>query len=135
MLERSKWELQPQLERRTRRSQALPTHTQVLLALRFLASGSFQHVIGDTAGVTQASISRVLDRICTVLSDKSVQEIKMPPTNIERRRIARKFLRIQNFPRVIGAIDGTHVAIKAPSVDEALYFNRKRYHSLNIQLV
>ncbi|XP_050707668.1 putative nuclease HARBI1 [Eriocheir sinensis] len=59
----------------------------------------------------------------------------MPPTNIERRRIARKFLRIQNFPRVIGAIDGTHVAIKAPSVDEALYFNRKRYHSLNIQLV
>lgn len=43
-------ELQPQLERRTRRSQALPTHTQVLLALRFLASGSFQHVIGDTAG-------------------------------------------------------------------------------------
>ena len=30
----------------------------------------------------------------------------MPPTNIDRRRVARQFLRIKKFPRVIGAIDG-----------------------------
>ncbi|KAK8378736.1 hypothetical protein O3P69_009448 [Scylla paramamosain] len=42
--------MQPQLERRTRRSQALPTRTQVLLALRLFASESFQNFIGDTAG-------------------------------------------------------------------------------------
>ncbi|XP_063858342.1 uncharacterized protein LOC135099762 isoform X2 [Scylla paramamosain] len=45
-------EIQPQLER-TRHSQALPTHAQVLLSLRLFASGSFQNVIGDTAGVLQ----------------------------------------------------------------------------------
>ena len=43
-------EMEAQLQRRTRRSHALPTHTQVLLALRFFASGSFQYVIGDTVG-------------------------------------------------------------------------------------
>ena len=43
-------EMDPHLRRMTRRSHALPTHTQVLLALRLLASGSFQDVIGDTAG-------------------------------------------------------------------------------------
>ena len=43
-------EMEPHLRRRTRRSQALPVHTQVLLALRLFASGSFQNVIGDTAG-------------------------------------------------------------------------------------
>lgn len=43
-------EMEPLLQRRTRRNHALPTHTQVLLALRLFASGSFQNVIGDTAG-------------------------------------------------------------------------------------
>ncbi|KAK8401015.1 hypothetical protein O3P69_002647 [Scylla paramamosain] len=38
-------EMQPQLERITRRSQALPTRIQVLLALRLFASGPFQNVM------------------------------------------------------------------------------------------
>ena len=43
-------ELEPHLQRRTRRVHAIPTHTQVLLALRFCASGSFQNIIGDVCG-------------------------------------------------------------------------------------
>ncbi|KAG7156852.1 nuclease HARBI1-like 20, partial [Homarus americanus] len=50
-------ELDPFLRRRTRRSHAVPIHTQVLVALRFYASGTFQHVLGDTVGLTQASVS------------------------------------------------------------------------------
>ncbi|XP_063857259.1 putative nuclease HARBI1 [Scylla paramamosain] len=124
-------EMQPQLERRTRHSQALPTHTQVLLAQRLFASGPFQNVIGDTAGPMQASVSRGLQVcVCTVLSDKSVQEIKMPPTHLDQRRTAHQFFRIKNFLTVIGAIDGSHIAMKEQSVDEALYLNWKRYHSL-----
>ncbi|KAK8371951.1 hypothetical protein O3P69_016294, partial [Scylla paramamosain] len=65
--------------------------------------------------------------VCTVLSVKSVQEIKMPPTHLDQRRTAHQFFRIKNFLRVIGAIDGTHIAIKARRVDEALYFNWKRF--------
>ena len=42
--------LDPYLRRRTRRVHAIPTQTQVLMTLMMLASGSFQHVIGDTAG-------------------------------------------------------------------------------------
>ena len=30
---------------------------------------------------------------------------------------------------------GTHVAIKGPTQDEELYYNRKRFHSLNVQAV
>lgn len=43
-------ELEPYLQRRTRRAHAIPTCTQVLLALRMYASGSFQQVIGDITG-------------------------------------------------------------------------------------
>ncbi|XP_063845248.1 uncharacterized protein LOC135091495 [Scylla paramamosain] len=58
-------EMQPQLERRTRRSQALPTRTQVLLALRLFASESFQNFIGDTAGTHIAIKAQVWTRSST----------------------------------------------------------------------
>ena len=49
-------ELEPLLQRRTRKVHAIPTHTQVLMTLRILASGSFQHVIGDVCGRFLSSI-------------------------------------------------------------------------------
>ncbi len=45
------------------------------------------------------------------------------------------FMHIAGFPGVVGVIDGTHVRIIAPSEDEDAYVNRKRYHSINVQVV
>ena len=39
------------LERETRRNHALTVEQQVMITLRFLASGSFLLVIGDTLGI------------------------------------------------------------------------------------
>ncbi|KAG8238247.1 hypothetical protein J437_LFUL017811 [Ladona fulva] len=39
------------------------------------------------------------------------------------------------IPGVLGYVDGTHIAIKAPKEEEHLYFNRKNYHSINAQIV
>ncbi len=44
------------------------------------------------------------------------------------------FMHIAGFPGVVGVIDGTHVRIIAPSEDEDAYVNRKRYHSINVQV-
>ncbi|XP_042889388.1 putative nuclease HARBI1 [Penaeus japonicus] len=128
-------ELDPFLRRRTRRSHAVPTHTQVLVALRFYASGTFQSVIGDSCGLTQASVSRIINSVTWILCEKARREIKMPSTAAERLKTVEDFAKVSNFPRVMGAIDCTHVSIKAPVIDEHLYVNRKRYHSLNVQVV
>eukprot|EP00105_Crassostrea_gigas_P036952 XP_019921100.1 PREDICTED: putative nuclease HARBI1 [Crassostrea gigas] len=74
------------LQRATKRSQSISVEMQVMLALRFYASGSFLEVIGDTMGV-------------------------------------------------IGCIDGTHVRIQALLEDEAVYVNRKGFHSINVQAI
>lgn len=37
------------------------------------------------------------------------------------------------MPNSIGCIDGTHIRIKFPSIDENLYINRKNYLSINVQ--
>lgn len=46
-------DLDPILKRNTVRSHAIPTCTQVLVTLRFYASGSFQSVLADSVGLTQ----------------------------------------------------------------------------------
>lgn len=44
------------------------------------------------------------------------------------------------FPGIIGAVDGTQVAISAPSVNNEnfpplIFYNRKGYYSINVQIV
>ena len=46
-----------------------------------------------------------------------------------------RFQRRFNLPGVVGCIDCTHIAIVKPVIDEHLFFNRKGYHSLNVQMV
>ena len=45
------------------------------------------------------------------------------------------FASIAGFPNIVGAVDGTHVPILAPSgLDEPCFVNRKQFHSLNVQV-
>lgn len=47
-----------------------------------------------------------------------------------------RFFEKTGFPGVIGAIDGTHIAIFPPESErEHLFINRKLYHSLNVMIV
>jgi len=41
-------------------------------------------------------------------------------------------MQVAGFP---GVVDGTHIRITAPKEHEAEYINRKRFHSINVQVV
>jgi hypothetical protein len=56
--------------------------------------------------------------------------IQVPMTNTERHSVMFNFYDIKEFPLVLGAVDGTLIPIKAPSVDEHLYVCRKGFHAL-----
>ena len=58
---------------------------------------------------------------------------KFPVTDAEIRNVKETFFQVAGFPNVLGALDGTLVPIKGPSIDEHLYICRKGYHALNIQ--
>lgn len=59
--------------------------------------------------------------------------IKWPSSPTQKSSIKTGFYLAAGFPNVIGCIDGTHVRIQAPSVDENAFVNRKGYHSINVQ--
>ena len=80
------------LVRHTRRYFSLISDVQVLIALRFLASGSFLQLIGDTFGVDKSTVSRVVGNVCVALCNKKAQFIRWP-SNREKWAIKMAFLR------------------------------------------
>ena len=65
----------------------------------------------------------------------SQQYIKFPSILGEQANQKAQFEAMSGFPNVIGAIDCTYVAIRAPSENEFAFINRKHFHSFNVQLV
>ncbi|XP_071124039.1 putative nuclease HARBI1 [Mytilus edulis] len=55
--------LNDDLKRSTNRSHAIPVETQIKIALRYYASGSFMQVIGDTFGYDKSTVSRIIQAV------------------------------------------------------------------------
>jgi hypothetical protein len=112
--------LHEDLVRDTQRGHALEPQQQVLIALRFFASGSFLQVVGDSLGLDKSTVSRTSRTSSAIFK--------------QRDRENKKQLFLQaGFPSVIGCVDCTHIRIQAPHHNENNYVNRKRYHSINVQ--
>ncbi|XP_052248633.1 putative nuclease HARBI1 [Dreissena polymorpha] len=121
----------------TDRSHSLSTGYKVLITLRYLATGVIQLNTGDLHSVAQSSVSRAVSQTLDALSSQNVvrRHIRFPTTIESLNRNKQGFFHIARFPNVIGVIDGTHVQIQAPSIDEPMYVNRMGYHSINTQIV
>ena len=55
----------------TRRNHAVPACLQILSAIRYYATGSFQLVTADTVGLSQPTISRIITRVSTALEKRA----------------------------------------------------------------
>nr|XP_054768617.1 putative nuclease HARBI1 [Lytechinus pictus] len=128
--------LEAELKRDTQRNDPLPVYLQVLTALRFHAVGSFQKMHGDEAAISQSSMCRIIKDVSEAIARRKRQYMKLPSTREEVEATQRQFFQYCRFPGVIGAIDGTHVYIRSPGGDQAIYFlNRKNRYSINVQVV
>lgn len=110
--------------------------TQLLLTLRFFATGSMLITMGDFMGVSKSSASRIIKRVSAALVTLCPDYIKMYNNEAEMQRSAEHFYNLASFPRVIGAIDCTLIRIQSPGgADAEIYRCRKGYFALNVQTV
>ena len=117
----------------TNRSHAIPAALQVMCTLRYYATGSFQRAGGDIIGISQPSVSRIVNRVSRFICLRGSHAIRFPITREQQRVIIEGFYRATQFPNTVGCVDGSLVRIKAPPVDEHVYVCRKQYHAINVQ--
>ncbi|XP_070386369.1 putative nuclease HARBI1 [Dermacentor albipictus] len=122
------------------RTSALSVERQVLCALRFFATGSFQASVGseETIGVTQPAVSKCVRRAAEAIVHAGARNkwVHFPRTSEEKSAVKEGFLRRGSIPGLIGCVDGSLIAIIAPKgKQKAAFMCRKGYYALNTMFV
>ncbi|XP_060936195.1 putative nuclease HARBI1 [Limanda limanda] len=126
--------LSPHIAHMTHRGHALSSEQILCIALRFFANGSFLYNVGDAEHVSKATVCRAVRNVTLALK-RLLCTFVVFPSHRPTRLLKEEFHRIAGFPGVIGCIDGTHIPIIAPSINEGDYVNRKSVHSINVQII
>uniref|UniRef100_A0A673XRZ4 DDE Tnp4 domain-containing protein n=1 Tax=Salmo trutta TaxID=8032 RepID=A0A673XRZ4_SALTR len=122
----------PTIKYESDRNVAVSPLLQLLVALRFYATGCFQMVDRDLFGLHKSTVCRIVVRVSSAIASLKNQYISFKPTE----ETAAGFYRRARFPGVLGAIDCIHIPIPKPGGENGeLYHNRKGYCSINVQAV
>lgn len=105
---------------------------EVYLFLWYMANTSTFREIGNLFGICKSTAWHIVRRVSSWLVSIGYRYLKWPNPS-EAVKISELFETKIKIPGVIGCIDGTHIAIKAPRVHKEGYFNRKRYYSIALQ--
>ncbi|XP_031557719.1 protein ANTAGONIST OF LIKE HETEROCHROMATIN PROTEIN 1-like [Actinia tenebrosa] len=113
--------------------QAIPVEKRVAIALWRLATGNSYRTVALSFGIGRCTAMNIKDEFCSALMRRVNEFIKFPKTEDETRRCIQGFQNISTFPQVVGALDGSHIPITAPTENPNEYRNRKNFHSIVLQ--
>ncbi|KAE9521249.1 hypothetical protein AGLY_018341 [Aphis glycines] len=109
----------------TSRNFAIIPEIQLLIALRYYATGAFQAVLGDHIQVHKSTVCRIVKRVSKRLACLRPFFINMPKNQNEKQEVLIGFYQTHNF-----------LGIQSPNSDIGEQFrNRKGYFSFNEQAV
>ena len=114
---------------------SIPAHFQLLTAVMYFATGSFQLCLADCSGMSAASVCKIVRSISTVLCSLAPIYIKFPePADIPD--LTKNFFAIAGMPGVFGCIDGSYINIVSPGGNNAeLYRSRKGRFAINVMAI
>ncbi|KAK6299820.1 hypothetical protein J4Q44_G00298530 [Coregonus suidteri] len=90
--------------------------------------------ISDRFDVSKSTVKACFQRVIEAVSHLSARVIVWP-TGAGAQEVISGFATAAKFPGVIGAIDGTHIPIKAPREYPETNVNQKSFHSMHLQAV
>ncbi|KAM9318446.1 uncharacterized protein KZ484_022706 [Pholidichthys leucotaenia] len=126
--------LRPYMEHQdTKFRQCVPLRKRVAIALWKLATGSEYRSIGHLFGVSNTTVCRCVQDFCVAAESLLVPEQLRFPDEGRFREMSAYIESRWGLPMCVGAIDGSHIPIIAPTQYHTDYFNRKGWHSVLLQ--
>uniref|UniRef100_A0A6P7GUG0 Nuclease HARBI1 n=1 Tax=Diabrotica virgifera virgifera TaxID=50390 RepID=A0A6P7GUG0_DIAVI len=107
---------------------------KVLFTIWMLSKPGSFIAAGDRFDLAKSTSHEVFISIVNLLVSVRMEYIQWPDYD-ERQRISRTLKAKSGIPRIAGAIDGCHIAIKAPPRNANDYYNRNNYHSVILKAV
>ncbi|KAJ1525568.1 hypothetical protein ONE63_010372 [Megalurothrips usitatus] len=112
----------------------VPVRHQLLGTLWLLATPDSYRSVAERFDLAKSSLSASFMRVVRVLNDISDQVIQWPRGQ-RLEAVKADFNRKSAIRGIIGAIDGTHILIKAPKVDSQFYKTYKKTYAISLQAV
>ncbi|RXN13240.1 nuclease HARBI1 [Labeo rohita] len=113
------------------------TDIEVLVFLYWLAHAASYRVVSMAFDIPKSTVHDIVHRISRAVICILKRVITIPtPDDLEE--VGAGFAQLAGSPAfctVAGAIDGCHIRIKAPASDAPCYFNRKLFHSVQLQAI
>jgi len=130
----------------------------ILLAICFLASGGMLITVGDFAGIHKTTAGKHIWKVLQAIAKLKTTFLMFPNDPMIIQNIKKDFYSISKFPKVVGALDCTHVKIQSPGMylhkyitinssyklrilcfvgglNAEIYRNRKQFFSINVQAI
>ncbi|KAG8172947.1 hypothetical protein JTE90_024056 [Oedothorax gibbosus] len=112
--------------------EAVPVGRRLAITLAKLGSSGELRAIANLFGVARSTACTIINHTCKNIAVHFRQRIKFPRGD-DLLEIADSFLGLGGLPGVVGAVDGTHIPIKAPSSNATEYYCRKGHYSVLLQ--
>ena len=113
----------------------MSSQKRIAIALYFIGSTAEYRTIANLFGVSTSFVCKCIKDVAKAIVAKLRVVFLSMPKDDELLEIMKVYKEKWGFPCCAGAIDGTHVPIRAPAENHSDYVNRKSYHSVVMQAV
>lgn len=114
---------------------AICVEKRVAITLWCLATPSEYRTIGHLFGVARCTVCVIVHETVDAIVSKLLTTYITFPTGQALVKVVQGFDEKWNLPQCAGAIDGSHIPVKAPLLNHTDYYNRKGWYSVIIQAV
>ena len=128
--------LRPIIERQdTKLRKAICVEHRVAITLWCLATCGEYRTIGHLFGIARCTVCVIVHDTCKALVSTLKSLYISFPEDDELTEVIRGFKTKWGFMQCAGAIDGTHIPVRAPAMNHTDYYNRKGWYSIIVQAV
>ena len=113
---------------------AVPVGKRLLMTLWYLGTQVDFRSLGALFGVGKSTVCDIVHEACRIIRKAFTKTFVKFPRNQTALDVVNGFAKL-GFSQTIGAIDGTHIPIIAPSANSSDVYNRKGYYSIIMQAV